>query len=153
MTIKRQNVARTQFIGHMDQAGVGKVGGRIVVLANDGLNQARYLGELKWDLKEAGGDILNHRFWRARNVVEQVTTFRNHSLTGHQWLAQTLNRIDAVMVPAFTAVQQGNNHPRIEKNRLHLRPPFAWSVDPRRFRSLNRILPCSSLSQPRRASR
>ena len=62
VAVQSENVAGIEFVGHLDEAGVGEVDGRVGVLAHEIANGTDIGSELEADLKYALFEIFQYFF-------------------------------------------------------------------------------------------
>jgi hypothetical protein len=87
---------------------------------------------LKRDLKNAGGNVFDDGFWRAREIAQQIAGFGDDGFASDQRRIDCLDRFGTRLMKLFTAVQQGYDDTGIEKCGLH-RPKFrkCFLLEPR----------------------
>jgi hypothetical protein len=119
ITIQCQYLSGRKFIRHANQASVGKINLSITILPHAGLDFASRRTQLKWNLKNARGHILQHRLGSALEPPQQKTTLGYHRLARYQWRLQGPHDLRTRLVMRFAPVQQRDDHSGVQKHGFH----------------------------------
>ena len=130
--IQRQNVRGPKLVRQANQAGIRKINPPVLIFPQHLFDTSSIARELKRNLENPGGNVLDHRLRRARQVPQQIATLCNDGLASDERRLHFSNRSSARLVITLAAIQQRNNETCVEQDRLH-RPNFrrCFLFDPR----------------------
>src|SRR6516164_9697904 len=132
ISIQCQYISRPKLIRHTNQASIGEINTPVAVLPQHVLYASAFSRELERNLKNTRGNVFDHRFWRTGQIAQEIATLCNYCFASDQGRLQFLNRLSARPVQTLTTIQEANDDPRVEQDRLH-RPKSlrCFLLDPR----------------------
>ena len=84
IVVEGQDLSRFEFIRHLDETRIGEINRMIAIFGQNSLNAANRIVQLKRNLEDARGHILEDQVSQAREVAEKMTGLGNHGLTCHK---------------------------------------------------------------------
>ena len=119
MAVEGENIAGVEMICHVDEAGIGEIGGRVAVFMDDFSNLSGRKRNLKRNSEEASLHVGEHRVNGISSAAQQVTTLSNDSLTGHEWPMNGLKGANTSLMRPLVLIEQGKDGTRVDKDWLH----------------------------------
>ena len=147
ISIQCQYISCPKLVRQTNQARIGKINVTVAVLPQHMLYTSTLSRKLERNLKNPGGNVFDHRFWRTRQVAQQIAGLCDYRFASDQGRLQFSNRPGARPVRTLTTIQEGNDNTGVEQDRLH-RPKSlkCFLLDPRsRTRDSNLprpMMPC-----------
>src|SRR5271169_6100737 len=78
--IQRQNIRGPKLVRQTNQAGIRKINFPVLVFSKYLLDTSSFSRKLERTLEDPGGDVLDHRLRRARQVPQQIAALCNDGL-------------------------------------------------------------------------
>src|SRR5207248_6878895 len=107
----------------MNQASVCEVNFTVVIFAHDPADIARCFGELRWNLKNSGNHVVDHRLSRPRQTPQQIATLSDNRFTRDQWRPEIRHSISATLVETVSGIKKSYNCAGVQQDRFTVQSP------------------------------